>query len=255
VVRALALALAACSSSASKPEKEDHTVEHPVARDAGAATADAASAGGGALQIRVEWHDVPALARASPGRTRCGTARAGAVAPTTMWGIPEVFVIVDAPGAAAPPPSSQLVLEHCALSPRAVVAGAQLEVVSHADAPVQLALARRGELHDPASLAAGSVRAIELPVAGHAVMIPLESGGLYELTGAETDTAWVVGAAGSFVAVTGANGEAVLGDIPSGHHSVTAWLPPRAGQPGRVGKAEATVIAGTVVEVTVDLAR
>jgi hypothetical protein len=222
-------------------------------RDAVVVTADTGPPG--ALQVRVEWHDVPVAARASPGRTRCGTARAGAVAPTTMWGIPEVFVIVDAAGPSGPPVNSRLLLEHCALWPRVAVAGAQLEVASHLDAPVQLALARRGEVQDPTSLVIGSPRAIELPVAGHTVAIALEPGGLYELTGAETDSAWVVAATGASVAVTGVSGEAELGDVPTGHHAVTAWLPPRAGQPGRVGKAEATVSAGAMTEVTVDLVR
>jgi hypothetical protein len=248
--------LVGCSSSTPKPEKEDRAVEHPVGRDAGLGGSDGAIPGGvGAAHIRVEWHDVPVAARASSGRTHCGTARAGAVAPTTMWGIPEVFVILDAPGgtgAIAPP---HIAIDHCTVLPRAVAAGAQVEVVSHADAPLHLTLARRGEQRDPATLSAGTARSIALPVAGHSVAIALEPGGLYELTGGEVEPGWIVSAAGAFVAVTDATGETLLTDVPSGRHAVTAWLPPRAGQPGRLGKGELMVTADAVAEMTVDLAR
>jgi len=39
-----------------------------------------------------------------------------------------------------------------------------------------------------------------------------------------------------------------------GAHAVTAWLPPRAGQPARTGRGTATVTAGELAELTVTLA-
>ena len=244
---------AACSSRAAKPAAEEHHAgPPPVPHDATLGPDDAA--GKGDVQIRVEWHDVPAIARSSPGRTPCGTARAAAVAPTTTWGIPDAFVVLDLAGA---PPEAvpRLVLDKCAVVPRAVVAGKRLELASEADGPAQLALKKRGELRDPAALVDGTPRTIELPIAGHTVAVDLEPGGLYELAPPDGDGAWIVAAPQPFVAVTEASGQVVLRDVPTGHYAVTAWLPPRAGQPARTGHAEAAVTAGALAEVTVDLAR
>jgi hypothetical protein len=254
VVKLWLVALAACSSGAPKPTSvepdREHRVETPVgAHDGGGA---AEPGGKGELAIRIEWHDVPVAARASPGRTPCGTARAAAVAPTTMWGVPDAFVALDAPGA-APASAPRIVLDHCALSPRVAVGGARLEVTTTIDEPVELAIAKRGELRDPNALAAPTSRAVQLPIAGHVVAIDLDAGGLYELTGRDLDSAWLIAAPGPFVAVTDATGQAVLRDVPSGTYAVTAWLPARSGQPARIGRGQATVTAGALAEVTVNL--
>lgn len=258
---AAVIVLAGCSSHAAGPAAGQAAADPPAparvpapapAPAAGPATRDAA-AGPGDVQIRVEWRDVPVIARASPGRTSCGTARAPAVAPTTTWGIPDVFVALAAPGAAAPA-DARVTLDRCAVVPRAVAAGATVAVTTTADAPVALAIARRGALADPTALVAGEPRRIELPVAGHEVAVPLEAGGLYELSSAGADPAWIVAGGDVRVAVTDATGQVVLRDVPSGKYPVTAWLPPRAGQPGRVAHAEVTVAPGALGEVTLDLA-
>lgn len=247
--------LAACSSRATAPAVgQKATVDPPApAPAAGSAARDAAASGPGDVQIRVEWHDVPVIARASPGRTTCGTARAPAVAPTTTWGIPDVFVALAAPGAPAPA-DARVTLDRCALVPRAIAAGASVAVTTTAASPVALAIARRGALADPMALVAGEPRPIELPVAGHEVDVPLEPGGLYELSSAGADPAWIVAGGDLRVAVTDATGQAVMRDVPSGTYPVTAWLPPRAGQPGRVVHGEAVIAPGALAEVTLDLA-
>jgi hypothetical protein len=251
-MRWLCVLAAACSSRAAPPVADEHRAAPPAARDATLGPDDAA--GKGDVQIRVEWQDVPAAARSSPGRTPCGTARAGAVAPTTTWGIPDVFVVLDLAG--APPDAvARVALDHCALVPRAIVAGKRLEIASTAEAPDLLALTRRGDLRDVSALVDGMPRPIQLPIAGHTVAVDLDVGGLYELSRAGGDSAWIVAASEPFVAVTEASGQVVLRDVPTGHYAVTAWLPPRAGQPARTGHAEATVAAGALAEVTVDLAK
>jgi len=254
VGRALvAVVLVACSGQAAKPVDERPSVAPAVPRDA-AADAMVIVPGKGDVQLRVEWHDVPVVARASPGRTPCGTARAAAVAPTTTWGVPDAFVALDVAGD-APASAARVVIDRCAALPRTAVTGAHVEVTTTADAPSQLAIAKRGELADPGSLAAGSPRPIQLPIAGHVVDVALDPGGLYELTGGDSDGAWIVAAGRPFVAVTDGNGVAVLRDVPSGHHAALAWLPPRAGQPGRIARGEATVSNGALAEVTLDLSK
>lgn len=247
----VAIVLAACSSHATKPIEERPQVTPAVPRDA-AADAMVIVPGKGDVQLRVEWHDVPVIARASPGRTPCGTARAPAVAPTTTWGVPDAFVALDVAGE-APASVALVVIDHCAATPRTAVTGAHVEVTTTADAPSQLAIAKRGDLADPSSLVAGAPRPIQLPIAGHAVDVALDPGGLYELTGGDSDGAWLVAAGKPFVAVTDGTGVAVLRDVPSGRHAALAWLPARAGQPGRVAHGEATVSNGTLAEVTLDL--
>ena len=80
------VALAACSSGRAKAVEDARTAAHPEPTPKPASDAPAIVSGAGDVQIRVEWHDVPAVVRASPGRTMCGTALAAAVAPTTTWG-------------------------------------------------------------------------------------------------------------------------------------------------------------------------
>jgi len=217
------------------------------ARDAAAEMT--AASGKGDVQVRVEWHDVPIQARSSPGRTPCGTARAPAVTPTTTWALPDAFVAIEAPGA-PPPPAARVVLDQCAFAPRAVVAGATLAVTTTADHPVELAITSR----DLLGASPAATRKIEIPIAGHEVDVALTSG-IYELSAADTDSAWIAFAPKAFAAMTDATGQAVLRDVPAGRHRVTALVPPRAGQPDRVAEGEVEVVAGALAEVTLDVSK
>ncbi|HEX7837233.1 MAG TPA: hypothetical protein VF469_07200, partial [Kofleriaceae bacterium] len=102
-------------------------------------------------------------------------------------------------------------------------------------------------------LAAGDPVPVMLPIAGHTASVALDAGAIYSL---ETDTAEPELA---FVAalptgrVTDAAGHALVRDLALGTHAVTAWLPPRAGQPARLGRGTATVTAGELAELTVTL--
>lgn len=251
--RVTSLACFALACSSSKPRPVEDAVPAAPRHDA-AIPVDAAPAGPtlGAVQIRVEWRAVPLAARASPGRTPCGTPRAPSVAPTATWGIPDAIVLVEnAPGAAAEP---RVVLADCALAPRAA-AGAALLVESGADRPATVALAKRAETTALATLAAGKPRPLRLPIAGHTVSVELDAGGVYELTAAGADSAWLVAPpADTAAAVTDDAGELTLRDLAPGPHAVTAWIPPRSGQPARVARGTVTVVAGERAELTLSLA-
>jgi hypothetical protein len=276
VTRALLLIAAACSSKA----RPDGVGSAGVAGSGGSAGSGSAGAAGsassgspadsagsarstppmtpalGEVQIRVEWADVPAAARASPGRTPCNTPRAPSVSPTTTWGVPDAVVIVD--GARADPPEPRIVLAECALSPRVAI-GSSLVVESAADRPASVALAKRAELPKPERPAPGAAapRLLRLPIAGHAVAVSLDAGGVYELATADKDPelAWIVAPRpGAVAAVTDTTGQIVLRNISPGTHAVTAWLPPRAGQPARIARGIVTVAAGALAELSLPLA-
>jgi hypothetical protein len=273
VARALALlALAGCSG---KPRLED-AAHGGASRDAGpsrdaAADApdDAAIARGatGDLQIRVVWPDVPVAARRSPGRTACGTPRAPSVAPTTTWGVPDALVVVDQPappfggaaargqapvvdGAEPALAAARLTLADCAVAPRLAV-GDSLALTSAVDRPAKLVLRKRGAFD---RLVAGDAVPVLLPIAGHTVTAALDAGSVYsvETDGAEPEVGWVAALPGGFV--TEANGQVVARKLAAGSHAVTAWLPPRAGQPARSGRGTATIVAGELAELTITLA-
>ena len=253
VMRALAIALlVGCSSS--KP----HAVEdakRPVAAGSDAPRADAAAvdplppsrATTGDVQIRVEWQKVPAAVRASPGTTKCGTARLAQVSPSTTWGIGDAIVFVD--GAPATSAEARVRLAACALVPRVAI-GASLVIDSAADRPASLTLSQRAQAADPrARSKATAAKTIQLPIAGHAVSVALEDGAVYELA-ADGETAWIVAAT---AAITDGNGVALIKDVPAGEHAVRAWLPPRAGQPARHAAGKVTVAAGDLAELTLSL--
>jgi hypothetical protein len=247
-LRLIALLLAACSSN--KPRTgDDATHVPPPPRDAAIAPdapapVPSSTAKTGDLQVRVEWRDVPIPMRASPGRTACKTPRLPAVAPTTTWGVPEVLVVVE--GATIPSTSSRIVLADCALAPR-IVASTSVVVESATDRPAMLALAKRGDLASIDKLEKGTPRSVQLPIAGHAVALPLDASGIYELA-ADTETAWIVAAPNA--GVTEANGALLVRDLAPGSYAVTAWLPPRAGAPAKLVKGSATVVAGDLVDLT-----
>ncbi|HEY0193897.1 MAG TPA: hypothetical protein VGC42_22425 [Kofleriaceae bacterium] len=203
----------------------------------------------GDLQVRVEWVDVPVVARSSPGRTPCGTARAPAIAPTTTWGVPDAFVIIEDGAGAGTAAGAQVTLADCAIAPRMAVGG-QLTIASAAWQPAKLALRKRGTTADLAHLVDGAALPVLLPIAGHAVRAALDPGAVYALDAGD-ETAWIATAPGA--RVTEASGQVTMRELAPGAHAVTAWLPPRAGQPGHLGHGTATVVAGELAELTVKL--
>ena len=239
----LVLLLAACSGG--KSHAVEDAAKHaatppPVIAPDGGAPVDAAGTTGDAA-IHVVWKNVPVVERSSPGRTPCNTPRAPSVAPTTTWGVPDAFVMIDG-GAAG---EAQIVLADCALSPRAAVA-ASLVIASHVDRPAQLVLRERGT---PAALVDGTPVPIQLPIAGHAVSVSLAAGKVYELAAGD-ETAWLVA---GHALVTDASGTATWRDLTVGVHHLTAWLPPRAGRPAKLASGDVTITAGGLADATLDL--
>src|ERR1700733_4787888 len=90
--------LFACGSGAAPHPIADHVAGSAIAPVAakGPYRVEPGEFAKGDVQVRVEWPDVPVAARASQSRTRCGTAAAPDVAPTTTWGVPEAIVAIDA---------------------------------------------------------------------------------------------------------------------------------------------------------------
>ncbi len=233
--------LAACSGgkphTAGVDDARHVVATPPVAGDAAPAVASAV----GDAAIHVAWKNVPIVDRTSPGRTPCNTPRAASVAPTTTWGVPDAFVMLDG----APAGVAQVVLADCALSPRAAV-GASLIVASRAERPAQVALRERGTPEAPIE---GKPIAIQLPIAGHAVSVALAPGKVYELAAGD-ETAWLVAAR---ALVTDATGTTTWRDLPVGKHTITAWLPPRAGRPAKLAHGTVEVLVGALADATIDL--
>ena len=248
VSRVALLLLVACSSGTSKVGED---AKHPI-KPAGDApsTADAAPTRPalGDAQIRVEWPKVSSAMRGSPGKTSCNTPRAAFVAPSTTFGIGEAFVIIDG---ASLPAEAHVRFVDCALSPRVAV-GQALIIESAADHPVTVTLRKRGDLDHVETLVAGTPVPIQLPIAGHAVQTTLEAGGVYEVATEDKtpETAWIIG---GHAAITDANGVVLVKDLAAGAHAVTAWLPPRAGQPARRATGAVTVVANDLAELTLSL--
>lgn len=244
------LVLAACSGSKSRPEDARHVV-HEAPRDAAVAI-DAPATGDGDVQIRVEWPNTPVVARTSPGRTACGTAKAASVAPSVTWGVPDVFVMLDLPGK-APSHDARIRLQDCVLSPRVAVTGSALTLESGALEPAKLALHQVGKLPFGGDLT-DAARTVYLPIAGHEVVATLEPGALYRVDN-DDSAAWIVAADRPFLAITEASGQVILRDVPVGTYPVTAWLPPRGDQPAKIAHGNVTVTAGDLAEVTLDLSK
>jgi len=252
VVKWLLVFAAACSSHSTAPHRaEDARKPDVVAPPPGPYRVDAKAAHGD-VQIRVEWKDVPVVARASPGRTACGTAKLAAVAPTTTWGIPDAVVMIEVdhgkPIAAEP---ARIVLEHCALSPRLAI-GSSAIVASAMDAPAQVTFARVGNARPLVVPVKTEGKVARLPVVGHEVSIPIDPSSLLAVTSAE-DEALVLAPPTPYFAITEANGQVVLRDVPVGTFDIAALLPARAGQPARTAKGTVTVVAGALAEVTLTL--
>jgi hypothetical protein len=246
----LAVILAACGAKTSgavedakrSPPHGDATSDPP--RDAAAP----ATGGKGYLAVRVEWHDVPVAMRTSPARASCGTPKSPVVAPTTTWGIPDVFVAIDAPYTGEER-AARIVVGECAASPRVAV-GDYVALASTAPAPVKAVLTKRGELRaGTVELHDGAATTILLPITGHEARFVLDANSLYELA-ANGDSAWILSAS---AAITDASGVATFRDTPSGSRAVYAFLPPRGAKAMGNG-ASAGVTAGALAEVTIQLA-
>lgn len=247
------LVLVACSGTTSAPKK---VIED--ARGSSAPAADGvpvAKDGKGDVQVRVEWKDVPPDARTSPGRTPCETPRPPAVAPTTLWGIPDVFVVLDVAGAApSPRAAKRITYERCALEPRVAITGGSLIIASGTETPAKTFVQEVGQLPLGGTIADPEPRAVYLPTAGHEVSLSLDSGIIVRVSAGSED-AWVLATENPFVAITERSGSVVLREVPAGTHAVTAWLPPRSGQSARIARGTVTVEPGTLAEVTLDISQ
>jgi hypothetical protein len=143
-------------------------------------------------------------------------------------------------------------LADCTLAPR-LAAAASLAITSAVDRPAKLVLRNRGTLDHLDHLAAGDPVPVMLPIAGHTVAAALDPGAIYSL---ETDAP---GPELAFIValpegrVTDATGHALIRELAPGAHAVTAWLPPRAGQPAHLGRGTAKVTAGELTELTIKL--
>ena len=102
--------------------------------------------------------------------------------------------------------------------------------------------------------ASGATRAhsIQLPVVGHEVSLRLRPDAVTSIEAAE-DVAIVVTPAQPYYAITEANGQVILRDVPVGTFEVRALLPARGGQAARVARGTVTVVAGGLAEVTLSL--
>ena len=247
---AMSSSAAASGDAASSDAASGHAAPGDAAARGDAAIGGARGAAGD-LQVRVEWPDVPVAARSSPGRTPCHTPRAPSVAPTTTWGIPGALVVVDGgPRSGGLQPGTHITLADCALIPRLAV-GTSLAITSAVDRPAKLVLRKRGTVD---RLVAGEPVPVLLPIAGHTVTAALEAGAIYSLEtdAAEPELAFIAALPEGHV--TDATGHALIRDLAPGPHAITAWLPPRAGQPARIGHGTATIVSGELRELIVRLA-
>jgi hypothetical protein len=171
--------------------------------------------------------------------------------PTTTWGVPDALVIVD--GAAPRLAAAHVTLGDCTLTPRVAV-GSSLAITSAVERPAGLVLRKRGSVATLGQLAAGEPIPVMLPIAGHTVTAALDPGAIYSLEtdAADPEVAFVASFPGSYLSDT--SGQVLTRGLVPGRHAVTAWLPPRAGQPARIGHGTATVAAGELAELTVTLA-
>ncbi len=273
MVRYALLLIAACSG-ANKPHVVEDArgsavavvpVAPPVAAPpspvGGPYRVEAGAFAKGDAQVRVEWKDTPVAARASPGRTTCNTAKVPAVAPTTTWGIPDVIVMIDVDHGKAFMPSEQarIVIARCELAPHVLVLPPKTPVIlaSAADLPQRLGYAAlepaRPLAIPPEQVAKTAIdKPILLPVVGHEVALMLDPDTITAIK-ADEDLAIVVMPPQPYYAITEANGQVVLRDVPIGTFAVMALLPARGGQAARVAHGTVTVAAGGLADVTLSL--
>ena len=222
------VALAACSGAKTKEDAKPIVVPQHPADAVRAVDAAMPPPGNGDVSIRVEWHDVPLDAR-KPGT--CGAQ----VSPTTTWGIPETVVTLA--GSGAPPPHSPRIVFDTCFSPRVALASESVTIASVIPQPTNVIV----------GAGSGSAVAVELPIAGHEVEVPLHPGTTAIEGGASR--AWVIVPTTPYAAITDASGVAVLRDVPSGIYPVTAYSP----SSGRSAKGEITVMPGQLAELTLQL--
>jgi hypothetical protein len=262
-LRLLVLALlAACSGNKTKAIEDAKSAPKPAV-DAAPPVAPAVvhgyrvdtTAKTGDVKVMVEWKDVPQPLRSPGPTTKCGTPRVPTLAPTTLWGVPDVLLVVDIDhGKALSTGKPRLVLEECDFAPRALVAGGALLVASAMTEPLAVSIS---ELAKPLGGAAitGKARTIQLPIAGHEVEVALEPDTVYAIAFGTDDVAAVVSATTPYVAVTDNSGGATLRDVPVGTHPVRAYLPARNGGEAKTVAGTIIVTAGTLAEITLDLAK
>jgi hypothetical protein len=152
------------------------------------------------------------------------------------------------------PERARIVLEHCALSPRVAIVESPLIVASAMDAPAKLTFAKLAPARPLAAPAAPTPQgtSIQMPIAGHEAALPLDTDSINELR-SDDDSAIAIAAPTPYYAITEANGQVVLHDVPVGTVEIAAWLPARAGQPARAARGKVTVTAGALAEVTLTL--
>jgi hypothetical protein len=208
----------------------------------------------GDVQIRVEWKDVPATLRASPGVTPCGNPARPAVSPTTTWGIPEAVVEIEVDhGKPLAPIRPRIELEDCALAPRLAVAGPVLGIASAVESPQTVTIAELGHLPLGSSLTAGKPRTLYLPIIGHEVEVALAPGSIYAVTFGTSEIATVIAATTPYVAITEPTGQVIVRDVPIGSYQVRAWLPTRGPLEPRTATGTVTVADGALAEITLDI--
>jgi hypothetical protein len=160
--------------------------------------------------------------------------------------------MIDVPGK-GPAVDAHIRLQDCVLSPRIAIASSSLTLESGVEAPAKLSLHQVGKLPFGGDLT-DAARPVYLPIAGHEVVATLDPGALYRVD-SDDSNAWIVAADRPFFAITEANGQTVLRDVPAGPHAVTAWLPPRGDQAARIAHGTVTVVPGGLAEVTLDLSK
>jgi hypothetical protein len=265
------VAVSACAACSGGKRKAVEDARHPMpAGDAGvgsggamAPTAPTTPLGPyrvdtatktGDVQIRVEWKDVPAALRASPGATPCGSPARPAVAPTTTWGIPEALVSIEVDhGKALAPARPRVALESCELSPRLAIAGTTLAIASAVEQPQSVTLAEVGHIPLGSPPTAGTPHTLYLPIVGHEVEAALTPGSVYAVTFGASETATIVAATTPYVAITEPTGQVIVRDVPVGTHSVRAWLPKRGALESRTATGTVTVTEGALAEITLDI--
>jgi hypothetical protein len=263
-VRAVLVVCAACSGG--KPKAVEDARHPQPAGDAGSAAVAQVpavptgpyrvdvSAKTGDVQIRVEWKNVPAALRASPGATPCGNPVRPAVAPTTTWGIPEALVSIEVDhGKPLAPIRPRIELEDCALAPRLAVAGPAMAIASAVESPQTVTVAEVGHLPLGTPLAAGTAHTVYLPIIGHEVEVALAPGSINAVTFGAAETATVVSASTPYVAITEPTGQVIVRDVPIGTYAVHAWLPRRGPLEPRTATGTVTVAEGALAEVTLDI--
>ena len=227
-LKPLLLVLAACSGAKTKEDAKPTVVPQQPADAVRPADAALPPPGKGDVSIRVEWHDVPLDAR-KPGTW------GPQVSPTTTWGIPDTIVTLA--GSGAPPPRNPRIVFNTCFAPRVALASDSVTIASVIPQPTNVIV----------GAGSGSAVAVELPIAGHEVEVPVAPG-TTRLEGGASQ-AWVIVPTTPYAALTDASGVAVLRDVPSGIYPVTAYSPAS----GRSATGEITVMPGQLTDLTLQL--